>query len=305
MLAVDRFLTQEGLALFNTPAFFQLHAIGRAHYFQWLQGGRAVACIHFTEVKPGLFRSPARGTYAGLSSLPEVRTEELAAFLAAVQEHLRALGAQRLEVLLPPARHDVAQFSNQYYLMRALGFVETGLDLNFGMAVTAQPFIERIAPNNQRRLRKCRREGLLATQLDDGELGAVHALLEEHHRHKGYPMSMSRAQLQTMLELFPGQLRLFGCQHGERLVAAAICVQIRKDIRYIFCIGDLAEYASYSPSVALVDAIYGSCQEEGIALFDYGVSTLGLEANYGLIHFKRGLGFGESLKPRLEKVLDA
>lgn len=305
MLAVDRFLPQNGLALFNTPAFFQLHAAGRSHYFQWVHHGKAVACIHFTEVQPGHFRSPARGTYAGLSNLPEVRTEVIVAFLDAVQDHLRALGAQRLEVHLPPSRHDLAQFSNQYYLLRTLGFVESGLDLNFGIEVTGQPFIERITPDNRRRLRKCHREGLLAMQLDDAALGIVHALLEEHHRHKGYPLSMSRAQLQTMQELFPGRLRLFGCQRGERLLAAAICVQVRSDVRYIFCIGDLAEYSSYSPSVALVDAIYGSCQEEGIALLDYGVSTLGLEANYGLINFKRGLGFGESLKPRLEKVLDA
>ncbi|MCY1363406.1 hypothetical protein D9M69_501690 [compost metagenome] len=116
---------------------------------------------------------------------------------------------------------------------------------------------------------------------------------------------MSCEQLKAMTDLFPDHVRLFGCQHGEQLVAAAICVQVRPDVRYIFCIGDLAEYSRYSPSVALVDAIYGSCQEEGIAQLDYGVSTLGLEANYGLINFKHGLGFAESLKPRLENVLDA
>lgn len=305
MLLVNQFHPQEDLPLFNTPVFFRMHATSRAYYFQWFHGGRVLASIHFTELEPGFFRSPSRGSYAGLACQPNARLEILASFLNAVHDYLRELGARRLELVFPPAQYDSAQYSRQYYLLRTLGFIETHLDLNFGMVITEQSFNERISDDNQRRFRKCQREGMQARQLPSGDLRPVYALLEKHHCLKGYPLSMSEEQVQTMIDSFPGRVALFICELDSKLVAAAICVQVLDKVRYIYCIGDLPGFSTFSPAVMLVEAIYRSCQAEGVELLDYGVSTLGMEPNYGLINFKRGLGFCESLKARVGKKFDA
>ena len=51
------------------------------------------------------------------------------------------------------------------------------------------------------------------------------------------------------------------------------------------------------------DATLDFAQEHGFRLLDAGISTVAGEPNLGLIHFKRGLGFSESLKLRMTKTL--
>ena len=73
-LLVDVFAAGPRTHLFNTPEFFRLHAGNgsngsRGHYCQLADraGDLALACIHFTEVSPGTWRSPARGTFGSFS----------------------------------------------------------------------------------------------------------------------------------------------------------------------------------------------------------------------------------------------
>jgi hypothetical protein len=53
----------------------------------------------------------------------------------------------------------------------------------------------------------------------------------------------------------------------------------------------------------IADYLYQGCQTCGIGLLDVGTSTIDVQPNFGLIHFKRALGFSESLKFQLEKRL--
>jgi hypothetical protein len=46
----------------------------------------------------------------------------------------------------------------------------------------------------------------------------------------------------------------------------------------------------------LASNIYAFCAREGFAVLDVGISTLHEEPNFGLVNFKRNLGFTESLK---------
>ena len=114
---------------------------------------------------------------------------------------------------------------------------------------------------------------------------------------------MRLEEIQVMCEKFPGIIKLFGCQDDKKLIASAICVRISERILYVFYWGDLPGFSTSSPVVTLADAIYTYCQKNNISILDVGTSTLGTNPNYGLIQFKRGLGFNESLKLQMGKLL--
>ena len=288
--------------LFNGPKFFQLHSANRnGAYFEWEQDGKVVASIHFTEVETGFWRSPARGTYAGLVWLQGLRFEALWHFHEAVLARLRVLGVSRLEILPAPMAHDPTAFATQLYLLRACGYETSQCDLNHSLQVDLRPLAERMSYGNLKRLRKCTREGLVSKILPHTELPEVYDTIVANRVSKGHEMSLSLLQLTAMVESFPEAVKLFGCRMGSELVAAAVCLQLDNRVLYVFYWGDRPGYASLSTVVTLAQAIYVHCQTEGIGLLDVGTSTVDSEPNFGLMQFKEGLGFSASLKVRMTR----
>jgi hypothetical protein len=286
--------------LFNRHGFFLLHASDhRGAYFEWEQDGKVVASIHFTEVEPGFWRSPARGTYAGLTWVSGLGLESLLGFHEAVLARLRSLGASRLEVLPAPMAHNPTAFATQVYLLRSCGYETSQCDLNHSLEVDTRPLADRMSYGNLKRMRKCAREGLVALSLQHKDLHEVYDTIAANRADKGHEMSMSLSQLQSMVEHFPDAVTLFGCRLGNDLVAAAVCLQVEEGVLYVFYWGDRPGYASLSPVVSLADAIYTDCQTRGIGLLDVGTSTVDRQPNFGLIQFKSGLGFSASLKVRM------
>jgi hypothetical protein len=289
--------------LFHSPAFFKMHAAGSGTFFEWEQDGKVVASIHFTAVEQGLWRSPARGTYAGFACAPGLRLESMLAFHDAVQARLATLGATRIEILSAPMAHDPVAFSNQIYLLRMRGFEITQCDLNHSLQVDARDLGERMSYGNLKRLRKCEREGLVAEELPLSALAKVYDTVAANRASNGHVMSMTLAQLQAMADCFPEAMVLFGSSGGDQLAAAALCFRLDADVLYVFYWGDRPGYASLSPVVSVADAIYRYCQRQGLRMLDVGTSTVGSEPNHGLIQFKRGLGFTESLKVRMTRTI--
>lgn len=292
-------------ALFQQPGFFQLHAGGRGAYFEWTPepGGAVVASIHFTPTADGLWRSPARGTYAGFATLPGLRSEVLFDFHDAVLARLAERGARRVEILPAPMAHDPVAFANQAYLLHARGYATTQCDLDHCLQIDTRPLEERMSYGNLKRLRKCRKEGLHAAPLPPEALPEVYDAIAANRAAKGHAMSMTLAQLQDMQRALPGTLQLFGCSAGGELAAAALCLRLQPELLYVFYWGDRPGYATLSPVVAVADAIHAWCQAEGITLLDAGTSTVDREPSHGLIQFKRSLGFTESLKLRCARDL--
>lgn len=305
MLIINDFLPQKDLHLFNSAEFFQLHEHSRGLYFQWVIKGQVLISMHFTETEPGLYRSPAIGTYGGACAVQDISPKTLDDFFRQVQATLKARGGKIARILLPPMHHDKENSANQYFILRSLGFIEVLVDLNYSMCVDTRAFSERLNYSNRKRLNKCVREGFSSRRLSPEFLSCVYEVIVENRNSKGYSVSMTEAQLKQMLELFPEKVELYVSEVSGVIAAAAICIRVCDDVLYVFYWGDRAGYSQYSPVVSLADFLYRSCQERNIRVLDAGTSTLDMSLNYGLITFKRGLGFRESLKFRLEKKLDA
>ena len=290
-------------SLFHTPRFFGLHAGVDAGYFRGVVGSDVRASVHFTDVGDGVWRSPARGTYAGWAWSRDLPLEDLGGFMAVVEDRLAERGIRSLEMLLPPMAHDSHAFTLAVYLMHGRGWVTTREDLNSHLEVDGRPLEARMSRGNAKRLRQCAREGLVAESLAGDELPAVHETLALNRAAGGVTLSMSLAQLEEMQTAFPEDLLLFGVRSGAVLAAAAVCLRLSRSVLYVFAWGHRPEHASLSPVVPLAELIYKYCQEAQVTVLDLGTSTLGAEQNPGLMRFKRGLGCTESLKTRLRKDL--
>jgi hypothetical protein len=292
------------IGVFGSHAFFDLHAGGHGRFFRWHKDGAPIGAVHFTRTtEAGNWRSPLRGTFAGYSFAADVRLEEMFAFHSAVEDALKASGAKRMEVLLAPMAHDPVAFSHQTYFLRSSGFSISQCDLNQSLEIDNTSFSTRISYGNLKRIRKCDREGFVSGQLAFTELPRVFDVLSSNRRAKGNELSMSQQQLHAMLTAFPQECALFGCEMAGNMVAAAFCLQLSPAALYVVYWGDLPGYESHSPTVHLANAVYTFAQNSEIRILDVGTSTIDLEPNFGLLQFKRGLGFTESLKLRMTKEL--
>lgn len=285
--------------LFHQPAFHRLHACDDGLFLEWAEGGTVLASVHFTPGADGLWRSPGRGTFAGYAWADGLHVEQLFAFHDAAMARLAARGARRVEILPAPMAHDPQRFSLQTYLLRTRGFRISQCDLNQSLDIDARPLAGRMSYGNVKRLRKCQREGLVTAALPLDALPRVYETLAANRQSKGHTMSMSLQALQAMAAQFPQALQLFGCQAGEEQAAAALCLRLSPSVLYVFYWGDRPGYAQLSPVVALAEAIYTHCQSQDVVQLDVGTSTVDTEPNFGLLQFKRGLGFSESLKLRM------
>jgi len=303
-LLENSFIGLETDVIFQKSSFFCMHAQPGATYFDLCHLGKAKANIHFSPIdEAGTWRSPARGTFAGLSYLEDLKFRELVSFFERVESSLRSKGAKSLEILLAPQAHDQVAFAKQVYLLRSFGFEVTKCDLNQSLAIDSRKLSERMSYGNLKRLRKCERENLVAVNISLASLPKVYETLVINRASKGNSMSMTLAQLQTMADNFPKDIILFGCPDGEQLAAAALCIRLSPSVLYVFYWGDRPEYSTQSPVVTLADAIYRYGQDEGFKIMDVGTSTIDREVNFGLLEFKRGLGFSESLKLTMRKIL--
>lgn len=289
--------------IFQAPDFFRLHSAAGDAYFEWADGTKAIACAHFSEVASGAWRSPAKGTFAGLAFGFDLGLERLAAFYDAVEERLITKGARMIEVLPSPEAHDSSAFANSVYLLRTRGFDISQCDLNYAIKVDERPLSARMSYGNRKRLQKCEREGIRAEQLPIAALPKAYETIVANRAMRNHAVSMTLGQLQSMADLFPDRMVLFGCSDDHEMIASAICLRVSPTVLYVFYWGDRPGYNAFSPVVQLANALYVFCQANGISVLDAGTSTIDSEPNYGLIGFKRGLGMSESLKVRMVKTL--
>jgi hypothetical protein len=305
---INAFLPGEGVHLFNSPAFFQLHAAtNRGFYYQLCQAHvqRADATLHFTSVptRDTEFRSPLRGTFGGLSCSDKISLEHREAFLQAVETHLRGEGATELFIKEPPARHDLTSFSLNHSLYLRRGYEVAGHELNSSLSVCADPFVEGLDPGNRKRLRKASEAGYHARTLSPEEHEAAYQLIAANRERRGFPFSMSWAQVMEMRSTFPDRFVVFGVEQSGALAAAGICLRTTPVILYVYAWGEAADAVAFSPVTLLAACIYDYCRAQGVTLMDLGTSTVEGQPNYGLLRYKRHLGARESLQLRYMKQL--
>lgn len=150
--------------------------------------------------------------------------------------------------------------------------------------------------HRKRRLKRCLSQGYTFEKLDVSFLSEAYQLIVESRVDKGYPVTMTFAELQKMFDEFPKQYFLFGVKDGLKVIAACVAIRVSSRILYCFYIGDALSYRQVSPVTMLVEGIYKFAKLHHYTLIDLGISTDKGMLNDGLYSFKKSLGCIDSPK---------
>ena len=301
-IVINYFMPCENNNLFNERDYFQLHSSSSDDIYVQLvriTTNKVCATITFYGNEEYLFFSPKRGTFGGLMLNEPVEMQLIEQFINVIKEYLIKNGARAISIKCPPFSHDLATSSVMTNILLRQGFRLSGHELNYDMQVDGSAFIDRIDYGNVKRVRKCIRENLFAEQVDSIDFPLVYQVIKENRERRGFPLTMSAEQLGKMLEIFPDKMKLFAVYKDNEkssMLASAVCMALTDTILYVFYWGDIAGAESYSPIALLASNIYEFCQKHGFKILDVGTSTVSGEPSYGIVKFKRNLGFSESLK---------
>jgi hypothetical protein len=305
-LHVNHFIECGWCSIFNSVQFFQLHKSGSAFYFQLAatSPSRVVGIAHFTEVEPGYFRSPVRGTFGGFEFGENLRVQAVEGFVAEVERQLREAGARNIEILAPPTNLNASASAVLYNVLVRRGYAVKYADLDCFLLVDAVPLVEKVKHSRRQRIHKCRRDGMSAVEVEEGLREQVYDVIFANRSRRGYPVTMTYEAIQEMAAAFPKGLVFFGAFSGEEMIASSICVWISPAVLYVFYWGDLPGWEKFSPVSLLAETIYDYAWQNGCRMLDLGTSTKDGLPNYGLMDFKHEMGCQEALKLTFVKTLN-
>ena len=294
--------------LFNTVEYANLHA----HRYR-MEGLR---CTHrradqdtvagvfqAAQCEPGVFASPGRGPYGGFDVSPELSGDEIAEFVASTESSLRAIGARRINVVLPPFCYAPSLGPRVLSVLCRSGYHVIRQELN--QALTIEPSGPASYRNHaaRKRLSKACRAGVTVRMLASDEHRAGYDAIAANRQKKSRELSMSWHDVAAMAALFPANLHVFGAEQGGQLLAAAICVAVSARVLYVYAWGEIRGAEAVSPVCVLADHLSNFARAHGFELLDLGTSSVDGLVDPGLLAFKRSLGADDSLKLWLTKVL--
>jgi len=132
--------------IFNTRQFFELHRSTKSFYFQLISGDPAqvLGVVHFSEVAPGHYRSPRRGTFGGFEFRETLRMEVVEGVVAEVEQQLIDAGAETIEILHPPASFNPPAAAVLYNILARRGYCVQTPELDYTLAINNEDFLERV-----------------------------------------------------------------------------------------------------------------------------------------------------------------
>ena len=284
--------------IFNTRQFFELHRSTKSFYFQLISGDPAqvLGVAHFSEVAPGHYRSPRRGTFGGFEFREKLRMEVVEGVVAQVEQQLIDAGAEAIEILHPPASFNPPAAAVLYNILARRGYCIQPPELDYTLAINNEDFLERVEYNLQKRIKKCQRENIRGVEVEPLQHRRVYDVISANRAARGFSVSMTYDGIEQMVTTFPDRLVFFGVFAGSDMIASSICIRLSPTLLYVFYWGDLPGWQEYSPVSLLAMTIYDYACRNGCLQLDLGTSTIDGVPNYGLINFKRGMGCQESLK---------
>lgn len=303
-IITNQFLNSDFNHIFNEINFFKLHSESNNDlYIQLVRSTdkKVFANLTFYINDLNEYVSPVKGTFGGISAQEGIDFSLLEEFISLVI-HALTKDSFKIKIKLQPFSHNEALCSNCFNIFSRLKFSIVSNDLNYSLRVDEEEFLNKISYGNQKKLKQCLRDGFFASKLDVSRFKEAYNVIQSNRESKGYPMTMDQSSLLEMMKIFPNNIHCFAVFNPNDLsmFASSICISINSDILYVFYWGDLPSRDSYSPITLLSSYIYDFAKENSYKIIDVGTSTINGEPNYGLINFKRNLGFEESLKLTLE-----
>jgi hypothetical protein len=304
------------MTLFNDDTFHALNITGEQrviHTEARDEEGRTVGSLGGV-LEGDAFTSGFSAPFGGIDL---TRERETPANVALVVEdavaQLRAAGARRLRIKLPPACYGESEPLVQFTLLNR-GFQVERCELNQHIDLESLPdsdaYLERLKSPARRALRKLLLDSdlRLCPAETEREWDRAYATLVTNRAAKGRSLSLSREYLErARTSLGTQTVRMYELLAGERAIAAALVYRVRPQRDLVVAWGDGEHGLERSPMNLLAYRLVERALAEGSSTLDLGISNEhesspdgALPPNDGLVQFKQSVL--AKIQPRLTLV---
>lgn len=253
-----------------------------------------VALLH-VHVKNEIAVSPLKSPYGSIILSKELTPNVLAQFVDWVETKLKDRGVKKITLKNSPEVYAPQESECLNSALTTAGY-QSQTELSAVIPVTKKDFFSNLHYSEQKRLRKCSEAGFVYSQLSVGKFQDVYQFLKACREQKGYSLSMTREDLENVINIFPDVFFLTAVMDHDRFVAANISIQVNARVLYNFYHDHDAAYNAFSPVVMLNEGLYHFCQQRKLELLDLGTSQTDGKLNESLFNFKLKLGAQPSNK---------
>ena len=297
-LAINKFINSEN-NYFNEIKYHKIQSRSdKDLYFQLVRktDDKAVAAFSFI-YDDNSFYSPLKGTFGGpYISKKDLNFDILEEFIFKIIDILSQKKPAGIHIKLSPMSNNMSINSIFINLLLRKSFKIKGHEINYHIEIRGKDFIDKINYAEKKRLKKCIKNNYIFKHLDFNNIEEVYKIIKDNRDSKKYSLSMSQDELINIMNIFPDKFKIFGVYEENNLIASSVCLEVERSVLYVFYWADNINYSSASPVTFLASGIYKYCQDNNYSILDIGTATIDSEPNYGLISFKKNLGFKESIK---------
>lgn len=231
----------------------------------------------------GVMTIPASASFGGIVSLSPLRLADYSELLPAMVEFGRSHGCSAVE-WIPPSRHHLVDGDDEpEFAALSFGFERQVVGLE---SVVSLPAI----PDSKCRnlLKKCDAQGV--TYRRGISPDTFYALLDKtYERHQAKP-THSLEELERLYTRLPDRIRFVGASLDEQVIAAACIFRILPSCDFVFYLCTDAQFKQHNPLMRLLQSDMDAAFIEGVRMYNFGTSSVGLTMRNSVWNFKKQFG---------------
>jgi hypothetical protein len=300
-ILVNSFSKKISDQFFFSKEFFNYYSQSNLDfYFELLQINKnkvmGVFPLYFSKNN---FYSPLKGTYSGVHFDEDLDLEILEHFIIGCFAYIKNKSKfKNIYIKLPPLIHDLGGISKLLNIFLRNNFKLTNFEINHHLKVSDKKYESFLSKGNLKKLKIAEKKYIIKED-DFSKIEEFYNVLEINRKSKGNNISMTFEELKNFTNEFIKNVKIFSVTYNNIIIAAAYCIQINKELLYVFYWGELPVFKSDSPVVYLSKSIYDYSKIKDIEIIDVGTSSVSSIPNHGLVRFKNRIGYKESLKINL------
>jgi len=283
------FLSQRATFLFNESIHLLLQSKKDWTIFDFIDSttGRIYARISFN-IKSHEAYSPLRAPFGSLEVYHRMSEMHLKEFLENVQAELITRGVNKVIIRNFPDGYNEILSCQIHGVMRSLQFTSQQ-EISSIIRVDEITFERKIEVSERQKLKKATQLFQLE-QTQATELNKIYSFIADCRKERNQSLSMTLLELKKTISLLPDEFYFFKVYKNDEIAAAAIVIQVSKEILYTFYYAHARKYNRVSPVVYLISGIYDFARRNKFKLIDLGTSMIDGHVNRSLLHFKKSIG---------------
>lgn len=255
----------------------------------------------FFHVKDGQASSPLKAPFGSVEIFRKLSETQLIDFLEQTLGQLIRLRVKKVVIRSYPDLYDLQTSNLLQSALKQVGFENTE-EISSILFLDGKPFERKIKISERQKLKKAL--GVFEfKQVGTRELNRIYSFIAICRMERSQTLSMTLRELRKTISVFPDRFFLFTVGTKTELAAAAIVIQVSKNILYTFYYAHAKKYNRISPVVLLISGIYDFASAKKFGMIDLGTSMMEGHVNRPVLHFKKSIGGVSNKKITFYKTL--